>query len=1137
MFDKIIGRQFRIDLFEKDKNPRITFTKFKYSYNFFLACIIIDDFPPNNSFDKWIYGESLPSDITAIGETNIIVSNNKLEEEINWILISVRKYKNEINKFLVYKKQFETELIIGNYEKAEEILDLIDTQISLSLWSIENRFLLIELRKGLKENTGFLNDINTQNKKPFIRYLAHFYSTKAEKELSVNRYEVNLVKFLLPLIDKGFNADLDYYFFKLNPFVKNRYEHLSEILAFENYNSIIDKYTSLIKIFQLIITSLSDTDKELRSFIGNRLFYLDKKVKDNNIKILRTLVTDKFEDIIFDPNDKYYIKILDSYTSGEYEKCQKMIEVALDLDPLIFELYPIYIKSLIQQRKVLNYGKKDSFQSQILSALFDLLKKEKNPVDSGIVLKKIAYNLSNISNISYSLIDIIKTEIENDNSFNKLSIINASFLNPQLSKIHSNPIKFLDFISKKIKESSTVNLFSLFAKENITLNVKSDIDPNRFNCYQASNYQIHENFFEASQIWENLLENETLNFKVEKALINLFFCKAKLGEFDSCINLFVKYYFKNKYLIQRLGVNLVKDEIKKAKYKNIIHSVELPIFFFLTNSEGYDIHTAYECFLLNNDCEKASELIDKIDLCDNYLIFFLKNICNLEVFKHSPFITNTKNKFNERIKICQYLAKIDPQNKDEYKEEETLLSNRLIIQKGLQEIDESKIYVNQDSIILNELKDLKSIFNRYVSIAQLSTEKGITFINLGSERMYNVSLQEEKTMDIEFSKDPQYDIFKEMFYEIRDKFLYSKYGLKLNLSTRIRHGVLEGEIRSEFVLLNLITEKENASNVYKQNKYWRAALKAYNNEDDCIIFDKLISDFSHQIDSLIYDEILAKYLLIRTEKENPNGWLDYKYEEVELQVLYSLIYKKITSYNEFIDSIFKDLWIKTDKNLIEIQIKIKNEFRDKFFDTIFKFENMLQKSNIILPDELLTNLTVVKTKVENKLSKIASWFTITDSQISDFDLNKIVEVCCESLHNHYTSKKIVLDKNIRYNELFKGMYFTHLVYLLRIFFQNILDYSSDDTVNIYLNVTKIKNMLQIEIENKLNEDEDIQELKEKIKIEDDIKKSQLDKRSGLYKALNIVKTSFEDEENELNLDVIDNKFCVTVKLNLNKILA
>ena len=67
----------------------------------------------------------------------------------------------------------------------------------------------------------------------------------------------------------------------------------------------------------------------------------------------------------------------------------------------------------------------------------------------------------------------------------------------------------------------------------------------------------------------------------------------------------------------------------------------------------------------------------------------------------------------------------------------------------------------------------------------------------------------------EFSKDPQFDIYKDIFYFLRDKFLFSNYGLQQYLSARIRHGVLLGEIRPEFENLNLITEKEKALIVIK----------------------------------------------------------------------------------------------------------------------------------------------------------------------------------------------------------------------------------------------------------------------------------------------------------------------------------
>jgi hypothetical protein len=66
---------------------------------------------------------------------------------------------------------------------------------------------------------------------------------------------------------------------------------------------------------------------------------------------------------------------------------------------------------------------------------------------------------------------------------------------------------------------------------------------------------------------------------------------------------------------------------------------------------------------------------------------------------------------------------------------------------------------------------------------------------------------------------------------------------------------------------------------------------------------------------------------------------------------------------------------------------------------------------------------------------------------------------------------------------------------------------------------------------------DIEEIKKKINIDIDIKKSQLDKLSGLYKALNIVKTNFENEKNDLSINIIEDKFSVLVTLYSENILV
>jgi hypothetical protein len=1137
MFEELLERQFRINLLEKDKNPYQSFSKLKYSYEYPTICKIVDNL---SIYQEWIYGQPLPKEVGNIAKTSIIAINENLKEEINWILLSVRKYKDDINKFIEYKNLYDIHLVKGEYEQAENILNRIEQEICISLWSIENHFLIIELRKGLKENTSFLSEINTNNEKPFIQHFAYFYSIRAEKELSVNRYEVSLLKFLLPHIQNKFTEDIEYYLFKLNPLRQNAYNHLPSILAIENYNSVIDKYLTLIKVLQLSITNLSKEDKDLKSFLSSRLFYLRKKIDDTSLDKLYTTIIDE-EDTIYSNNtlDIKCIKIIDFYISGDYKQAEQESLKIIENNPLIIELYPIYVKSLILQNKDIEIiGIENSFQQMIISALFDLYKKEKNPVDSGIILRKIAYNLSSVENISYFLIDVVKQEIENDTAFEKLAIVHTSFFNPKLALLHSKQNNFLKRLLQCFPNSISLQFLSAIQEEKLDkINIQVSNFEVKYN--QVLIFQKNENYLDASRILELLLNNSDLsNFQIEQILVNLFFCKAKLQEFDYCIHLYIEHFFKNKYLVQKVNVGLVKEQIKKERYKNIQHTIELPLFYFLTNSEDYDIHTAYECYLLSTNSEKPSELIAKTKIYNRNLLFFLRNICTLDIFKHSPFITNTRDKLTERINVCQKLKEIDPNNKSTYIEEETVLSNKIIIQKGIQEIDESKIYVNQDSIIHNELKDLKSVFNRYVAVSQLSAEKNISIINIGSEKMYNFSIQDKDTENSEFSKDPQYDIFKEMFFEIRDKFLYSKYGLKLYLSARIRHGVLLGEIRPEFELLHLVTEKEKSSEKYKSNEYWKNQIIAAYGENIYDIFNERLSEFSKQIDDLINNELLSKYLLIRTEKENSDGWFDYKFDEIELQILYVLFLKlESTDYNVFVNKIFEELWIRTNKSLLNIQHNIRNIVKDRFFEAIQVIETAAKDLSIETISELTTNLTDIRVKIENKLDKIAQWFTITDTQIADFEFSKIIDVCCESLHNHYTTKKLDLVKTINFNLLIKGIYYTHFVDLIRIFLQNILDYTSEEKVDASIDVSHNDNQIIMRIENPLRENENIEELKKKVKIDIDVRKSQLDKQSGLYKALNIVKTNFENEDNTLTINVEDNKFSVLVVINSNNILV
>ena len=332
-FNEFLFRQFKTDLFENKKKQTNSyyktqytrkdiylnsFNKLKYNYEYSDICYIIDSLgEKNKTIVDYVYGSSIPSSISELGDSIVLYGNSKdgFEQEINWSLLAIRRFRSEIQLFIDKKSAYEEALIVGDYESANIILDQIEKKVCYSLWGIEQRFLLIEIQKGLKENTKYLNEINEKNKKWFIKRFSHFFSLKAEKELSVNQYNISLARLLFKYIKTDNQVDLHYYNFKLNFLEIENHTLLPDFLAIEGYHSIIDKYLSLVRILQIAV--LEDKE-EKKVFLDSRLFYLSKKVNDSNVNKLRMLINTNFDfNFKANDNDIYAIKSLDYYTNGE----------------------------------------------------------------------------------------------------------------------------------------------------------------------------------------------------------------------------------------------------------------------------------------------------------------------------------------------------------------------------------------------------------------------------------------------------------------------------------------------------------------------------------------------------------------------------------------------------------------------------------------------------------------------------------------------------------------------------------------------------------------------------------------------------------------------------------------------------
>lgn len=1099
-----------------------------------------------------IFGNPLPSNYKELGQCSVSYVSKNLISEINWTLISIRKYAYQINLFLAYKDIYESHLILGNYSESEKYLKKIEDEICCSLWSLENRFLLKELTTSGSDNKEFLSEFNHNNESEGVtKSLAHFLSLKAERTLSVTRYNSDLKAALSKLDGESKEANIDYYLFKLSFINHLKFTKHIEILAYDFPHSIIDKYLNLRNVFANLLTSPNETilkvenKKLIKDYLSNRITYLIRKVDDPILFKLKLLCKEKIFSAFNDADSINEIAVIDMYTTGLYQEAEDELKTMLLTSPVQFDLYELYVKSLVYQKKQFQeVGNYNSLQNQILREMYRVVSVSVNPSESAINLLRIANNLSN-SVLSYGIIDFVLYQAKGKSERKLLSKLSYNAANPIMYEIYNSQdqqLAYLNLLKDRFPNSITVEFLlkkiddidKLFDFEKLLPEVK-------FKTEYAKGLQKKGAFEDAASVWEVIIEKyfETTPI-LETAIRNLFICYEELKRYDDCITLFVDSFFANAFIIEKIEVQSLLDKIKQNRFKVVKPNIELPIFYTISNADENETHTAFEKFNLSIGVCKPSELLPRYSEFENHkILFYLKFTCGPEILKHSIHIIGSKDRLEERLSICQFLREKDKDDKAFYDDEIKYISNILVIQKGLLELDESKIYVNEQGIIATELKDYEAIYQRFKTIASIADKSKVLFLDKKG-RLTTVNYTEEKieTDKIEYSLNPVFDIYKELFDVIKDNFLHSKFGIVAYLSTRIRHGVLLGEIRPIFEKHKLITLREGDNTNYRRNSHWD---NVFSSEDLITLakLQELLKEFSISVDGLIFD-LIKRYLQVYDSETNKDGWFDYDFDDESL-FWYSIASIKTRDFNQFVQKVFEILWDRTDKNLSIIRKRIQDDIANDFNSLFEKLEKDIHSLlGSFRGQTLISSIKACSTETQTVIKRISSWFKRSGTSASDFHINNLIDIVMEYTNKTHPNKKIKLTRVINDDCKIKGEYLTHFADLIRIFTENILKHSDEktDLIDAKIIIDRIDDVLEIKIENTVTNKQSVESLKSLwVNKKIDISKLLNEGKSGYHKAYKILQSDLLNEDNYMFTALNDSEdlFCVTMIINLNNL--
>ncbi|MDO9185341.1 MAG: hypothetical protein Q7W13_04950 [Bacteroidia bacterium] len=1122
-------------LSSKEKKNAVHSLKNELSYNILSQVVeALDKTVKPLSFT--IYGSALPDKLEDLGKCDLLYKPESLENEVKWVLLSIKKYAKELSLFLILKNDFENAFLLGNYEKAEQILEVILKETGFSLWYIEAKFLLLEYQNKSEEQKLFLSEIYEINKNGLIGTLSHFLSQRTERNLSAYKYDYDIDNLFRFNKNKEENDGRARYRFRLNFFESYQLNDYSFIVLFENKNSIIDRYLILVSVLKILF--LQDDRKE---FVFLKSRYIYRKTNDNSLLPILYGVSPQLNNKEY--FDEKYIRILDLYYSGFYEDAISECSKYLLKNTKHFDLLIIYSKCHVNlKREFLNITlDQGTLINQLGLKIFNLISNKANRKD-------LLYNLYQINKniLSFDIATGLNYFLKKEQNFiaNKnLKLLSNFLFDPYFSvfyKTEDTALQYLQNGTVHFANSISIKYWKTLINNEISND--SEIS-NEISLIDNAKILFKQNKYEESIIeWNKIVSFFSGNAPILQTALKYWFeSLVKLENYNDAIQFFVDEYLKDTNSINKINSIELVMLLRKQKYKGIKRTIELPIFVGLNSNDDLE-----KSFILEQYCKiffkkTPSELFeDNLDSNLGKVELFYNDICTLETLKHSIYINTTIDRLTERQKIINHLIEINPLKKKYFQEELNLVSNELIIYEGTQKLEESKIYANDQAIINYELNDIDGLFKRYKTIYNLSLrDKKILVITKSSYALYKFDDKNKyNETDVKYSDSALLEVFSELYDLILDKYLFSKFGIVAYLSTRIRHGVLLGEIRPEIEKQNLILSRIGSSSEYEKSKFWNKTFFNLSEIQKNKLHD-ILSKFSLKIDTIIED-IIREKIQIKKDGKNIYGLFNYEFDKTEL---YSFANELATETDAklFCQKVIDLIWKRTDANLEVIRSYIDNDIKNQFSEELNNLDSELGFAfrNNQLP-QIFTNVVECTTIIETKLNKISSWFRRSGSSINDFDIQKLFNIVWLNTVRCYP--KISAECNIKLdiNPTIKSTYYLHFTDLFRILLDNMFKYGASKNEKKQFDFfSKEENgFLICSFINLKENDSDPLPLESKDgQLIINTNKLISESKSGISKAIKIVKYDLDNENNFIRIETDNSeKFILDVAIEIKNLI-
>lgn len=1074
-------------------------------------------FFPLKSSLKDYHGPAFPKTAEQLFSNRVPKVPVNAFREILWSIARSLQFSDELKEFLTRREYFEGVILRGNYAGAVDCLDEISLRFGKSIWLYQNQLAAAYISQNESQPAEVAKQIidAIQGNKLLLN-LFYYIRRRAEgAALRDNLRSEFSQKITSPVY-------LNYFQAKIFDVTDSGAEAVSSLLFFDSQASVIDHYDSLVRSLQ---TAVSDEMMPVGMIAivvhGVQLLY-----QQTGDMRLFPIVIALGKPYLGPPRigEAQRAAAIESYTQGDYSSCIETSEDILSKNPRDSAIRLLLIKSLvaIDKRPVVTHG----ITSDLNDNLYNLLAANEQFYRSVHALLVIADRFIDHSWMLYIRV-AVHYEIGSEQNrrlqqWMRDIYVRDQFITPFtavcISSEHSE--RLIDSLHAEGLYPSTLAL----VKETLQPTVEvAEYQTSRTSRYKAREMLANGLYEAAAKLYRLAANEESRTSAKLRALGGESLALMLNGQYQSAVDTLIDAYLSFPHAPTILPIKQLVDGLPELN--DWPNTIRLGLLLNLAQQLEDDVdlsvqRLAFEKFCEDNQIASPNDLHQKSDSFGlNLVIEYLDCVWQPEVMRQTLMYSSDDQIDEARIEACRILAQIDLKRAKIHQEELASRIKQQEISKATALVEQSKVYVDIESIKRSLRTRLKTSYAQYKSslVQHGKPQDDIVktfetvFSKFDSGASLSLILSNLHVLDSR-EAPTQADIqFSAIFGEITKEFLTGDHGLNAYLSTRVRHGKFVDALRKSVMDLHLVTPR-TADGSYTPNTYWHNQLEQVSTRSELL---NILEEFSKKFDDcLIYVRDrkiqIQTYIDLQATEKNAEGLFLYHFSTLERRLVqyYDDDYK---DFDELIAKCVDTLWEKTDANLVELRnylaTPLKAQLMQLFDDLSSRTAEQCRDTEV---SELTNAVARARTATQQALDNVVAWFKrneVYDRQ--DFDIDLPAQIAASMVNRTLSMKTswhgpkvTILDSDAR----LPGRSLDALVDIYYALFENAVKYSESEGValNVRLKLNYQRGAFSGEVLSNalppsIEQQERLRQIRESLATQESRRLAQSEGRSGFRK--------------------------------------